>query len=53
VINPKAFSRYLKRDTAVSLHPLGHEQYPSNNVSQNELAHGVIHNNPIWVFLFI
>jgi hypothetical protein len=53
VINPKAFSRYLEKDIAVSLHPLGYEQCPSNNVGQNELAHGVIHNNPIWVLLSI
>jgi hypothetical protein len=42
VINPKAFSRYLERDIATSLHTFGDAQYPSNNVGQNELANGVI-----------
>ncbi len=49
VINPKAFSGYLERGIVLSLHPFGHEQYPFDNVGQNELAHGVIHSNPIQI----
>jgi hypothetical protein len=46
VINPKAFLGYLEKGTATSLHPFGHEQYPFDNVGQNELAHGVIQSKP-------
>jgi len=49
VINPKAFSGYIERGIVLSLHPFGHEQYPFDNVGQNELAHGVIHSNPIQI----
>jgi hypothetical protein len=47
VINHSTFSKYLKRDTAVSLHPFGHEQNPYDNVGQNESTHGVLHSTPI------
>jgi hypothetical protein len=41
VINLKVFSRYLEKGNATSYHPFGHEQYSSNNINQNESAHGV------------
>jgi hypothetical protein len=51
VINPKAFSGYLEKGNIASFHPLGHEQYPFDNVGQNQLAHGVLQNTPMWVLL--
>jgi len=35
------FLGYLERGIACSLSLLGHEQYPSNNLDQNNSAHGV------------
>jgi hypothetical protein len=50
VINPKAFLGYLEKGNASSFHPFGHDQqYPSNNVGQNDFAHGVLQNTPMWV----
>jgi hypothetical protein len=41
VIEFKALLGYLK-GIASSFHLSGHEQYLSNNVAQNDLAHGVL-----------
>jgi hypothetical protein len=41
VIEFKAFLEYLKGGIASSFHLSNHEQYPSNNVAQNDLDHGV------------
>jgi hypothetical protein len=35
------FLGYLERDITCSLSLSRHEQYPSNNVNQNNSAHGV------------
>jgi len=51
VINPKAFPRYLERGNATSIHPFGHEQYPSNNIGQNDSTHGVLQNTPMRVLV--
>ncbi len=34
-MEPKGFMGYLKRDGACELNTSGHEQYPSNNLNQN------------------
>jgi hypothetical protein len=51
VINPKAFLGYLEKGNATSFNPSGHEQYPFDSIGQNQLAHGVLQNTPMWVLL--
>ncbi len=51
VINHSTFLGYLEKGIVVSLHPSNHEQYPSNNVGQNESTHGVLHSTPMRVLL--
>jgi hypothetical protein len=44
VMEPNVFLGYLKRGIACLMNPFGHEQYeqyPSNSLDQNNLAHGV------------
>jgi hypothetical protein len=38
VINLKAFLGYLEKGNVASFHPSGHEQYPFDNVGQNQLT---------------
>jgi len=40
-MEPNVFTGYLKRGNACSLNLFGHEHHPSNNLDQNNLAHGV------------
>ncbi len=42
VMEPNEFLGYLKRGIACSMRPSRHEHYPSNNLDQNNSAHGVI-----------
>jgi hypothetical protein len=41
VMEPNVFLGYLKWGIACSLSIFGHEQYPSNSLGKNNLAHGV------------
>jgi hypothetical protein len=52
VIIHSIFSRYLERGIAASFHPSGHEQYPYDNVDQNESTHGILQSIPIWVLQY-
>jgi hypothetical protein len=45
VINPKAFLGYLEKGNVTSLHPFGHEQYPSDIVGQNSSTHCIKYPN--------
>jgi hypothetical protein len=42
VIEFKALLGYPKGGIVSSFHLFGHEQYPSDNVAENDLAHGVL-----------
>jgi hypothetical protein len=42
VIEFKALLGYPKGSIASSFHLSSHEQYPSDNVTQNDLVHGVL-----------
>jgi len=39
----------LKKGNATLFHPFGHEQYPSDNIGQNESTHGGLQNTSMWV----
>jgi len=39
-MEPNVFMGYLERGITCSLSLFGHEQYPSNSLDQNNLAHG-------------
>ncbi len=41
VMEPNVFLGYLERHIACSLNSFGQEKYPSNNLDQNNSAHGV------------
>jgi hypothetical protein len=41
VMEPKGFFEYLKRGIVNALSSYGHEQYPSDNLHQNNSTHGV------------
>jgi hypothetical protein len=41
VMEPNVFLGYPKRGIACLVNPSRHEQYPYNNLNQNNLAHGV------------
>ncbi len=51
VMEPKGFMGYLKRGNACELSSFGHEQYPSDNLNQNNWAHGV-YRLPQWGYYF-
>ncbi len=40
-MEPKGFMGYLKRGSACELNNFGHEQFPFDNLNQNNLIHGV------------
>jgi hypothetical protein len=40
-MEPKGFIGYLERGSACELNSLSHEQYPFDNLNQNNWAHGV------------
>ncbi len=42
VMELNVFMGYLEKDIAYLVNPSRHEQYPSNNLDQNNLTHGVI-----------
>jgi len=39
-MEPNVFLGYFEKGIACSLNLFGHEQYPSNSLNQNNLAHG-------------
>jgi hypothetical protein len=41
VMKLNVFLRDLKKGIACLVNPFGHEQYPSNNLDQNNSTHGV------------
>jgi hypothetical protein len=41
VMEPKGFMGYLERGIACEFNSYGHEQYPFDNLFQNNYAHGV------------
>ncbi len=41
VMEPNVFMEYLEKGIACSLNIFGHEEYPSNNLDQNNSTHGV------------
>jgi hypothetical protein len=45
-MDPNVFLGYLKKGNACSLNLFGHKQYPSNNLDQNNSAHGVYNVTP-------
>jgi len=40
-MKPNVFLGYFERGIASVLNSFGHEQYPSDNLNQNNLTHGV------------
>jgi hypothetical protein len=40
-MEPNVFMEYLEKGIACSLNIFGHEEYPSNNLDQNNSTHGV------------
>ncbi len=40
-MEPNVFMGYLKKGITCPLNPFGHEQFPFNDLDQNNLAHGV------------
>jgi len=40
-MEPNVFLGYHEKGNACSLRLFGHEHYPSNNLDQNNLTHGV------------
>jgi hypothetical protein len=40
-MEPNVFMGYIKRGITCSFNLFGHEQYPPNNLDQNNLAQGV------------